>query len=443
MNIGILGGGLAGLTVGSAIKIHDCEVLEAAPVVGGHCRSLVEDGYTFDLGGPHIIYSKNAEVLAFMREMLGDNIVEKRRENRVWFKGRYVKYPFENGLGGLEAQDAYECVMGAINARYMPTQPKATNFREWIYRNCGDGLAEKFMLPYNAKIWNIDPAEMATDWCEGRVPQAPLEDIVKSACGVETEGYTHQLQYCYPKTGGIEALPLAFADKCQCITTGFPVYHVGRHKDTDLWTVTDGKQMRQYDRLISTLPIRSLIGSIGNGTHPHVPDEVREAANGLRVNSLITVMIGLPSNPPVQWPFLAIFVPDPDIAFHRLSFPNHLVLENAPLGKCAITAEITVNRGEEPSDADVIEQVRFGLDRMGLLADGQIGEFVRVHRTREAYVVPVHGHRERLKTCLDFLDSLGIVSVGRNAQHEYINMDETIRRGLEVAAEMDRMEAVA
>ena len=41
------------------------------------------------------------------------------------------------------------------------------------------------------------------------------------------------------------------------------------------------------------------------------------------------------------------------------------------------------------------------------------------------------------KKALDYLDNLGIVSVGRNAQFEYINMDEAVRRGLEVAEKLD------
>ncbi len=38
-------------------------------------------------------------------------------------------------------------------------------------------------------------------------------------------------------------------------------------------------------------------------------------------------------------------------------------------------------------------------------------------------------YREKLSLALDYLNNLGIVSVGRNAEFEYINMDEAIRRG--------------
>ena len=34
--------------------------------------------------------------------------------------------------------------------------------------------------------------------------------MIKSAVGVETEGYAHQLYFGYPKTGGIEMLPRSF-----------------------------------------------------------------------------------------------------------------------------------------------------------------------------------------------------------------------------------------
>ena len=32
---------------------------------------------------------------------------------------------------------------------------------------------------------------MSLDWVEGRVPKPPLEDVIKAAVGVETEGYTY------------------------------------------------------------------------------------------------------------------------------------------------------------------------------------------------------------------------------------------------------------
>ena len=45
---------------------------------------------------------------------------------------------------------------------------------------------------------------MGLEWV-GRIPKPPMEDVVKSALGIETEGYTHQLYFRYPLHGGFES----------------------------------------------------------------------------------------------------------------------------------------------------------------------------------------------------------------------------------------------
>ena len=67
MKVGVLGGGLVGLVV-AGHAAATCEVLEADDTVGGHCRSLVRDGYSFDLGGPHILFSRNQEIIEIYAE---------------------------------------------------------------------------------------------------------------------------------------------------------------------------------------------------------------------------------------------------------------------------------------------------------------------------------------------------------------------------------------
>ncbi len=67
------------------------------------------------------------------------------------------------------------------------------------------------------------------------------------------------------------------------------------------------------------------------------------------------------------------------------------------------------------------------------LIDRDNVQFCKVHRTKHAYVVRSFDYRQNLTTALDYVNGLGIVSVGRNAEFEYINMDEAVRRGLAAA----------
>jgi protoporphyrinogen oxidase len=421
MPVGVLGGGLVGLVV-AGHAAPECEVLEADDVVGGHCRSLVRDGYSFDLGGPHILFSRNQEILDYIFATLGDNLHIGHRANKIWFGGRYVKYPFENGLYDLAPEDRFDCLYHYLRNDYPPPR----NFKEWIYHTFGKGIAEKYMVPYNEKIWKVASDQMAIDWVEGRVPKPPLEDVIKSAVGVETEGYTHQLTFGYPREGGIEAVVRGFAARCRNVVTGFPVRRVWR--EGAAWCVSDGRQTRRYDRLVSTIPVQALIEGL-----PDVPAEIRRLTAELRFNSLAVVMLGVRCDRPL--PFTAVYVADPDIVFHRLSFPLSFTPNGAPAGHMAVTAEITWDpRGVDPppSDEALIARVLDGLARMGIATPDAVS-FRAVHRTRYAYVVRTIGYAERLKPVLDYIAGLGIVSVGRNAEFEYINMDEAVRRGLAAA----------
>jgi protoporphyrinogen oxidase len=115
-----------------------------------------------------------------------------------------------------------------------------------------------------------------------------------------------------------------------------------------------------------------------------------------------------------------------------LSFPHNFTDEGAPAGHIAITAEITTNPGDglhEASDAEISRRVIDGIVAMKLVVPGDI-RFCKVHRTKHAYVVRTFDYRQNLTAALDYLNGLGIVSVGRNAEFEYINMDEAVRRGL-------------
>ncbi len=423
MKVGILGGGLTGLVVAKSCTAHDCDILELDDQVGGHCRSLLADGYTFDLGGPHILFSRNEEILALLKRQLGPNIATRRRNNQIRYRGRFVKYPFENGLYDLSPEDRYDCLYHYLKNDH----PPPTNFREWLYHVFGTGIAEKYLIPYNEKIWNVPATEMAFDWVEGRVPRPPLEDVIKSAVGVVTEGYTHQLYFTYPRTGGIEALPQSFARDCAHVTVNFRVAKVWR--EAGQWRVSDGRTTKSYDRIVSTIPIEDLVDAL-----PDVPDPVRASVAGLRYNSLVTVMIGARSAAPP--PYTALYVPDAGLPFHRLSFPLNFTDAVAPPGRMAVCAEITTNPGDglhEASDDAIAGQVIDGIAAMELLQPDDV-EFCRVHRTRHAYVVRTFDYPQKLKTALDYLNALGIISVGRNAEFEYINMDEAVRRGLAVAA---------
>jgi protoporphyrinogen oxidase len=427
----VLGGGLTGITLARLLREQgdDVTVFEERERIGGLCRSRTEAGFTFDVGGSHIIFSRDTEVLSFMLSVLGENADRRKRNTKIFYKGRYVKYPFENGLYQLPDEDRFFCidefVKNLIAVEKGEVAPP-TNFAEWITYTFGRGIAECYMIPYNEKIWNFPADRMSHHWVEGRIPRPPVEDIIRSAIGIETEGYTHQAVFSYPVEGGIEALVRAIAEPVlPAVRTGFSVASV--REENGEFIVGDGKETVRADRLISTIPLQNLLPCLSD-----VPAGVQTACDALRYNSLCSVFIGLAGEvPDISW----LYVPDPATGlFNRVSFPSNYSTTVAPPGHSSILAEITYNDGDavsRMSDADVIEHTVASLVAAGLLLSRERIVYTGVSRQKFAYVVYDTDYLENIKIIREFCRERGIDLVGRFSQFEYLNMDGCIRSALD------------
>jgi protoporphyrinogen oxidase len=426
--IGILGGGISGVALAAHLDVP-WEILEKDERVGGLCATVQEAGFTFDAAGPHIMFSKNEAVLARMVQVLGENVHRRRRENRIWLGGRLVKYPFENGLSDLSKEDCFECLIGYLQN---PWTGEPRNLEEWAYATFGRGISEKYFLPYNRKIWNVAPADITLAWV-ARIPKPPLEDVVKSALGIPTEGALHQLNFSYPKRGGYVSLVDAFAAiaKGGEIRTSCPVTRVAR--EDGRWIVEAGGVRREYATLVSTLPIHEL-ARVWDG----FPRAAREALARLRYSSLLNVLVGL--NEDRGYPYTALYIPAPEIPFHRLSFPKAFSEHCAPEGGSAMMAEITCDEGDavwSTDDASLAQQTVAHLERMGLVSPGAV-TYSRVMRFRYGYPIYDHEHAEQTQRLRAAVEGAGVHLLGRFAEFEYINSDACVERALRLSASLPR-----
>jgi len=426
MTTAILGGGITGVTLARLLHEQGEEVvvLEAGGEIGGLCRSRTEAGFTFDTGGSHIIFSRDAEVLGFIQDVLGQNRDMRNRNTKIFYKHRYVRYPFENGLAALPKEDLFFCINEFIRtliAREKKEIPPPETFRDWIYYTFGKGIAELYMIPYNEKIWNFPTAEMSKHWVEGRVPSPPVEDIIRSAIGIETEGYTHQAVFTYPVHGGIEALVHAIAAPVKdVIITGFTVTSVGRSGEQ--WVISDGRREIIADACICTIPLQELFPCLAA-----VPARVRAAVDALRYNAVCCICIGVKRTvSDISW----LYIPDPaDGLENRISFPSNYSVAVAPGEHGAILAEITYNEGDavsRMSDRELVDHICNSLGRMEIISREDV-VFTHVARNRYAYVVYDLHYPENIRTVRDYCTSIGLPLVGRFAQFEYLNMDGCIR----------------
>jgi protoporphyrinogen oxidase len=429
----ILGGGLTGLTIARLLheKGEEVLVLEREESIGGLCRSRCESGFTFDTGGSHIIFSRDPKILEFMNRTLGENLQWNRRNTKIFFKGRYIKYPFENGLYQLGKDDLFYCLSEFVRtliAEEKGEVPRPENFEEWMVATFGRGIADLYLIPYNKKIWKFPPDRMSQHWVEGRIPRPPVEDILKSAIGIETEGYTHQARFTYPLRGGIAALIRAIADPVMDrVITGYGVTSVQKQGGPFVIHDSGGREVTA-DRCISTIPLHALIRAL-----PQVPDEVRSACLALKYNSLACIYLGVRGEvPEISW----MYIPETDRGlFNRVSFPSNYSQFAAPQGQGAILAEITYRAGDEISgktDEELLQHTVASLTAMGLLRSEEIA-YAAVTRQEYAYVIYDLEYQKHVRVVKDYCREQGIELRGRFSEFEYLNMDDCVRSAIECA----------
>ena len=102
---------------------EDSILVEQNSGVGGWCRSIKLDGFTFDYAG-HIMFSNEPYVHQLYKMLLGDNVHWQDRESWIYSKNVFTRYPFQGALYGLPPEVITECLVGAIEARFGPLKEK-------------------------------------------------------------------------------------------------------------------------------------------------------------------------------------------------------------------------------------------------------------------------------------------------------------------------------
>ncbi|MEM2261450.1 MAG: FAD-dependent oxidoreductase [Candidatus Bathyarchaeia archaeon] len=417
----ILGGGWTGVSAALEFKARfpsvDILVIESSLYSkrGGLLRSEVVQNHIFDVGGSHIIFSRNSEVLSKILALLGGNLIKNTRKSFILFNGIFVPYPFENGLYMLPTEDRADALISFLEA-WMSRSPKwePKTLKEWIYGFFGKWIAEKYLVPYNEKIWSKPLDQLDADWVytPGRLPIADWKAIVKSSIGIPTIGYVEQSIFYYPRKGGIQALYDAALEKA--MSTGVDFLWSERvttvKNDGGEWLIND---RYRGDLLISTIPLPELVKVT------EAPEEVIKAIDSLDYNSVAVVGFALNKPAPDQhW----IYVPQKDLVFHRYAWISNYSPYNAPKGQSTLIAEVSIPKGKMPSPR-LTEEVLNGLEKIGILEKRNIISAI-IWFNKYGYPIYTIGHRNVREIIQNWLKETGIYSLGRWGAWHYWNIDK-------------------
>ena len=473
--VAVLGAGPTGLSAAYHLGEKSL-LLDREARVGGLCRSIHADGFTFDMAG-HIMFSNDPYVHRLYRMLLGDNVHWQEREAWIYSKGVHTRYPFQGALHGLPPDVVEECLLGAIEARHgdwrrpleearstnghaacnghangqplrdccadgileadLPRVPTANgteprNFEEFIYRVWGAGIAKHFAIPYNRKLWTVPLTEMETSWLQGRVPLPDLASIVRGALNPSPRPMGPNARFGYPKRGGFQALMDGFLVHLRGeLRLRSDVVAVSPSRRTI--TLRNGTEIH-YSALVATIPLPELIRRM----QPEPPPSVRRAAAGLKHVSCrcVNIGVGRAGLTEKHW----TYYPE-DTVFHRIFFQGNASPECNPRGGFGLTCEITYSPAKPlPCDGD--DLIRLCVEdcrRVGVIGDDD--PVLTAHQVDipYAYVVYDHGRADRVNSIRTWLSDYGILLAGRYSEWEYYNSDHAFLAGKKAAAAVEAM----
>jgi protoporphyrinogen oxidase len=182
----IIGAGPAGLTAGYELsrRGYQAEILEAdSRYVGGLARTVEYQGFRFDIGG-HRFFSKNPEIEALWTELLGARMRDCSRLSRIYYRGRFFKYPIEplDALLNLGPVEALRSLLSYLQVqRHSPVHIRS--FEEWVVSAFGRHLYEIFFKTYTEKVWGIPCDQISADWAAQRIRGCRWFPSCAACCG--------------------------------------------------------------------------------------------------------------------------------------------------------------------------------------------------------------------------------------------------------------------
>jgi len=135
----VIGAGPAGLTAAYELGRHGttCTVLERDASVGGLARTVEYKGYSFDIGG-HRFFTKVDAVRRMWNEILGSDLLRRRRLSRIYYRSKFFHYPIEpiNAWRGLGFRESVLCAASYFRA--LLTRPRSDgNLEDWLVARFG------------------------------------------------------------------------------------------------------------------------------------------------------------------------------------------------------------------------------------------------------------------------------------------------------------------
>ena len=419
----VIGAGISGLSFGYFSK-KPFIIFEKENTVGGLCKSIKDNGFTFDYSG-HFIHIKDKKIKSLIEKVIGKKLLTIKRNSAILFNNKIMPFPFQANLYYLTEQQKQKCIEGIKKRKNIKIYDDMP-FIDWSKAMFGDGITEYFMQPYNQKLWNYNLKKLTAAWTAPFVPKPSKESIINSAYNQNKQKYGYNSVFYYPSKNGCQAMIDGFYKKLKSnIITNTKVEKIDLKNKI---VYADGKSYF-YDNIISTQPLKELLLSIKN-----LPKNISKLIKKLECTSTRCINLGIKykKNLPdmiknVHW----IYIPEKEYPFYRVGIYSNVSKKVAPKNCYSLYIEIS-----DTTNCDNIIPI---LKKIGLMNVDDEVVSINVIDMKYAYVIFNKARKKALDDIFKFLKNNNIYCIGRYGSWEYSFIEKNIVDAKNLALHLNKV----
>ncbi len=397
----IIGAGVSGLAFAGKIPSNEYMIIEKENEIGGYCRTIKQDGFIWDYAG-HFFHFMNPDIKRQFTSLLNaDTTIYQKKKTKIYYKDTLIDYPFQFNIHQLEKKEFIDCLCDLFQTY---DQTDINSFKEMLYAKFGVGIAEKFLIPYNEKLYSCD-LDMLDINAMGRFfPKAEPIEIINGFRGNKIQTYNEEFFY---SSEGAEAFIRVLMNDLD--SSRFILSETVKAIDLEQKKVYTDNMFIEYDYLINTIPF-DLFLKIAQ-----IPHKESYTANKVLVYN-IGFDSGAEAND-IHW----IYYPEKKYIFYRVGFYNNILHTD----KMSIYVEIGQKGIEKVDKKKYLKRVLEDLRKVGIIKTQKVISYA-VLEMLPAYVHISEKTQKEKETIVEFLKEKDVYTIGRYGSWTYCSLEDCI-----------------
>lgn len=397
-NILIVGGGITGLSLASFLGKDDYLIVEKDSEVGGYCKTTIRNEFVWDYSG-HFFHFNNQEIKDYVLENIECDVVTVNKKSHIYYKDRYIDFPFQNNIHQLPTDEFVECLYDLYNKG----NDEINSFTDFVKSTLGQSICDKFIIPYNQKLYACDLNKLDYD-AMGRFFPKPtnFNDLLfQLKNNNKTESYNDT--FIYPTGGSVEFVKslLKRVNKDNILLN---TKIIGIDLENKIAQTNNG--YIKFNKLVNTMPFDTFMGLTG------------EKIDNLSSNKVVVFNLGFDRQTGIDsnW----IYFPGNEI-FYRVGFYNNIFKTN----RMSLYVEIGMEKNQEVDEQSLLTKVLEDLEESGII----VGQKLTDHQMivmNPAYVHITKESKEIYNSWNKKNNPNGLFSIGRYGSWTYCSIEDNI-----------------